>query len=109
MAFLHKLLNKQNIKLLVLNVDTEGKHAGKDPEQLAEESALHDMLEPYNPKYYYENHADTLSGILDFSKEQKAQLIISLPHKYSFLRSILHSSISQRLAKNSTVPVLLLK
>ncbi|MFD0765284.1 universal stress protein [Mucilaginibacter lutimaris] len=109
MAFLHKLLGNQNIKLRVLNVDTEGKHIGKDPEQLAEESALHDMLESFNPKYYYENHADILTGILDFTKEHKAQLLIALPHKYSFLQSLLHNSISQRLAKNSTVPVLLLK
>jgi nucleotide-binding universal stress UspA family protein len=109
MAFLHKLLGKQAIKLLVLNVDTEGKHAGKDPEQLAEESALHDMLKAFHPKYFYENHADILTGILDFAKEQKAQMVIALPHNYSFLRSILHNSISQQLAKNSTVPVLLLK
>lgn len=109
MAFLHKLLGKQAIKLLVLNVDTEGKHAGKDPEQLAEESALHDMLKAFHPKYFYENHADILTGILDFAKEQKAQMVIALPHNYSFLRSILHNSISQQLAKKSTVPVLLLK
>lgn len=109
MAFLHKLLGKQTIKLLVLNIDTEGKHAGKDPGQLAEESALHDMLKAYHPKYFYENHADILTGILDFAKEQKAQMVIALPHKYSFLRSILHNSISQQLAKKSTVPVLLLK
>lgn len=109
MAFLNKLLGKQAIKLLVLNIDTEGKHTGKDPQQLAEESALHDMLKVFKPKYFYENHADILSGILDFAKEQKAQMLIALPHNYSFLQSILHSSISQRLAKNSTVPVLLLK
>ncbi len=109
MAFLHKLLGKQAIKLLVLNVDTEGKHAGKDPEQLAEESALHDMLKAFKPKYFYENHADVLTGILDFAKEQKAQMVIALPHNYSFLRSLLHSSISQQLAKNSTIPVMLLK
>jgi len=109
MDVLHKLLGKQTIKLLVLNIDREGKHDGKDPELLAEESALHDMLKNYQTKYFYENYADVLTGILDFAKEQKAQMLIALPHNYSFLQSLLHTSISQQLAKNSTVPVLLLK
>jgi len=109
MEFLHKLLGKQQIDLLVVNVDHSYKHANADPEQMAEESALHDMLKPFNPKYFYINTPDVITGILEFAEYNKAQMVIALPHTYSFLQSVLHNSISQQLAKSSTVPVLLLK
>jgi nucleotide-binding universal stress UspA family protein len=109
MEFLHKLLGKQQIDLLVVNVDHSYKHANADPEQMAEESALHDMLKPLNPKYFYINTPDVITGILEFAEYNKAQMVIALPHTYSFLQSVLHNSISQQLAKSSTVPVLLLK
>ncbi|MES2063259.1 MAG: universal stress protein [Bacteroidota bacterium] len=109
MGILHKLLGKQAIKLEVVNVDAAGKHAVADPEQLAEDGALHDMLKAFHPKYYYINNPDVITGILDFATAHKAQMVIALPHTYSFLQALLHNSISQQLAKNSTIPVLLLK
>ncbi|MCQ6959448.1 universal stress protein [Mucilaginibacter aquariorum] len=109
MEVLHKLLGKQAIKLLVVNIDATDNTGGKDAEQQAEETALHVMLKGFHPRYYYINTPNIISGILDFANEHKAQMVIALPHTYSFLQSILHNSISQQLAKNSTVPVLLLK
>jgi nucleotide-binding universal stress UspA family protein len=106
---LHSLLGSRLIKLLVVNIDAAGKHAGADAEQLAEETALHGMLKAFHPRYYYVNNQNVITGILDFAVEHKAQMVIALPHTYSFLQSILHNSISQQLAKNSSVPVLLLK
>lgn len=108
MDVLHKLLGNQLIKLLVVNIDTEG-NAGTDAKQLAEKTELYSMLKAFNPKYFYVNNPDIITGILDFAAEHKAQMVIALPHTYGFLQSIMHSSISQQLAKNSTVPVLLLK
>lgn len=109
MAALHKLLGRQPIQLLVLNIDADGKHAGADPKQLAEETALHDMLKDFHPKYYYENKPDIITGVLDFAEQHKAEMVIALPHSYSFLQSVIHNSVSQQLAINSSVPVLLLK
>jgi len=109
MDVLHKLLGNQLIKLLVVNVDNEGKHSGTNAQQLAEETELYNMLKVFNPKYYYVSNPDIITGILDFAAEHKAQMVIALPHTYGFLQSIMHSSISQQLAKSSTVPVLLLK
>lgn len=109
LGVLHKVLGKQAIKLQVVNVDAASRHAVADPEQLAEESALHDMLKGFHPKYYYINTPNVITGILDFAAEHNAQMVIALPHTYSFLQALLHNSISQQLAKNSTVPVLLLK
>jgi nucleotide-binding universal stress UspA family protein len=109
MDVLHKLLGKQAIKLLVVNIDATDNAAGRDAEQQAEETALHSMLEGFHPRYYYVNNPNVITGVLDFASEHKTQMVIALPHTYSFLQSILHNSISQQLAKNSTVPVLLLK
>lgn len=106
---LHKLLGKQAIQLLVVNIDTDNKHAGQDPDQLAEETALHTMLKGFHPKYYYVNKPDIINGILDFAGEHNAQMVIALPHEYSFFQSIIHNSVSQQLASSSSVPVLLLK
>lgn len=106
---LHKLLGKQDIQLLVVNIDTENKHASDDPERLAEETALHTMLKGFHPRYYYVNKPDVINSILDFAGKHKAQMVIALPHKYSFFQSIMHNSVSQQLASTSSVPVLLLK
>lgn len=106
---LHKLLGKQAIQLLVVNIDTDNKHADEDPERLAEETALHTMLKGFHPRYYYVNKPDVINSILDFAEKHNAQMVIALPHKYSFFQSIIHNSVSQQLASSSSVPVLLLK
>ncbi|NNU33027.1 universal stress protein [Mucilaginibacter sp. S1162] len=67
------------------------------------------MLAPYNPQYSYVNNPDVINGILKFAADNDTQLVIALPHKYSFFQSLLHDSVSQQLAANAAVPVLLLK
>jgi hypothetical protein len=106
---LKRLLKRHDVELQVVNIDREAKHKNTDPEQLAEETVLHDMLKEYHPRYYYNKESDIINGILDFAKGHHAQMVIALPHKYSFFQSLLHSSVSQQLTVHSAVPVLLLK
>jgi nucleotide-binding universal stress UspA family protein len=106
---LKRLLDRKKSELLVVNIDNETKHEQGDAERMAEETALYVMLKPYHPQYYYINNADIISGILKFAVDNHAQLVIALPHKYSFFQSLLHSSVSQKLAESAAVPVLLLK
>lgn len=106
---LKKVWDMLHAKLLVVNVDSKGLHQGKDPQILAEESALHEMLKDYNPEYYFINQADSIQGIIDFATSHQAQMIIALPKKYSFFQSFLHNSFSQNLTVKSSLPVLLLK
>ncbi|MFD0794398.1 universal stress protein [Mucilaginibacter litoreus] len=106
---LHKLLGSQNLKLLIVNVDLEHKYIQQNAELLAEETVLKDMLGVYNPTYHYVNNDNILTGILEFARENRAEMVIALPHKYSFFKSLIHSSISRQLASSSPVPVLLLK
>jgi nucleotide-binding universal stress UspA family protein len=106
---LKKVWDMLQAELLVVNVDSKGLHQNKDPKMLAEESALYQMLEPYHPQYFFINHADTIQGIVDFAKENQAQMIIALPRKYNFFESFMHNSISNDLTIRSSLPVLLLK
>jgi nucleotide-binding universal stress UspA family protein len=106
---LKKLLDRRKSELLVVNIDNETKHLQQDTERMAEETALHIMLKPYHPQYYYINNTDIINSILQFASDNNAQLVIALPHKYSFFQSLLHNSVSQQLAESAAVPVLLLK
>jgi nucleotide-binding universal stress UspA family protein len=106
---LKRLLQRHDVQLQVVNIDKEAKHKNADPEQLAEETALHGILKEYHPRYYYNNESDIINGILNFAKGHRAQMVIALPHKYSFFQSLLHNSVSQQLTVHSAMPVLLLK
>lgn len=106
---LKRIINKPSIELLVVNVDPDGRHNQWDPEHIAEQTDLYQLLKCFNPKYYFTSHADTIAGIVDFATRRDAQLIIALPKKYSFFESIIHESVSKRLAIHSSLPVLLLK
>jgi len=106
---LKRLLNRKHFELLVVNIDKEAKHIQKDAERMAEETALYGMLKEFKPKYFYLYKPDIINGILEFAAENDAQMVIALPHKYSFLQALLHDSVSQQLAEAAKVPVLLLK
>ena len=106
---LKRLLNRKKVELMVVNVDDKGKHQQGAAERAAEETILHGMLKQYNPQYFFLEDSDVINGILQFAADKDAQLVIALPHKYSFFQSIMHTSISHQLAESSAVPVLLLK
>jgi nucleotide-binding universal stress UspA family protein len=106
---LQRLLIRHDVELLVVNIDKQAKHRHADLQQLAEESVLHKMLKEYHPKYFYNESGDVINGILDFAKVHQAQIVVALPHKYSFFQSLLHNSVSSRLTVHSAIPVLLLK
>jgi nucleotide-binding universal stress UspA family protein len=109
LAPLKQLLDKKQFELLVVNIDKQARHLTGDASLKAEETALHTILAPYHPTYSYVNNPNVIDGILQFATESDAQLVIALPHKYSFFQSLLHDSVSQRLAETAAVPVLLLK
>jgi nucleotide-binding universal stress UspA family protein len=106
---LKKVLNRKKFDLLIVNVDSKSLHNAADAQRIAEETALYTMLKAYSPQYFFVNHSDIIKGVLQFAAEQEAQLVIALPHKYSFLQSLIHNSVSQQLVESSAVPILILK
>jgi nucleotide-binding universal stress UspA family protein len=105
---LKRLLSRKNYELLVVNVDKDAK-GRRDAQMIAQQTVLHGMLKEYHPQYHYIEGSDVINSILKFAADKDAQLVIALPHKYSFFQSLLHNSVSQRLAEAAAVPVLLLK
>jgi nucleotide-binding universal stress UspA family protein len=106
---LKQLLNRTGSELLAVNVGRDANLEGADAEAMAKKTELYGMLQDHHPKYFYINDPDIMNGILQFAADKDARLVIALPRKYSFLQSLMHNSISQKLAENSLVPVLLLK
>ncbi|MDP9077529.1 MAG: universal stress protein [Bacteroidota bacterium] len=104
-----KLLNRKKFDLLVVNIDNKAGSKPEDAEKAAESTALYGVLKQYDPKYYFIKQADIINGILQFASDNDAQIVIALPHKYSFLQSLLQTSVSKQLLESAAVPVLLLK
>lgn len=94
-------------RLEVLNVNPKGEQLKE--EVLREQALLDEMLTDVEHEYQFTEHKNVAEGILDYAKHSKAQIIISLPRKYSFFESILHDSVSARLTFRSEKPVLLLR
>jgi len=109
LASLISLLNRRKFIPLVVNTDNKAGGGAEDAGKAAAGTALYDALKSYSPEYYFINNPDIINGILRFAKEHDAQAVIALPHKYSFLQSLLHTSMSQQLLQSAAVPILLLK
>ena len=106
---LKKILAHKKLELLIVNVDNKARSAEEDSKRNTEKAALLEMLKEFNPGCYSVSQPDIINGILQFAAEKDAQLVIALPHKYSFLQSLMHNSVSQRLAESSAAPILMLK
>ncbi|PWG82721.1 universal stress protein [Pararcticibacter amylolyticus] len=104
---LKSFLSIFNARLDVLNVSPVGEQPKE--EVLKEQALLDEMLSDVEHEYRFTEHKNITEGILDYSKSCRAQIIISLPRKYSFFESILHDSVSAKLTFRSDKPVLLLR
>ncbi|HEY0898147.1 MAG TPA: universal stress protein [Sphingobacteriaceae bacterium] len=94
-------------RLLVLNIFKEDD--GGEPDQImAEQTALHELLDEEHPEFHYSGSKHVVDGILKFISEHQIQLVITVPRKHSFLDAIFHPSITKSLASRSNIPLLLL-
>lgn len=102
---LYEFLEALPAKLQVVNVEreTEGKYS---PDTEKGISALHKLLDKYDPGFNYITGDDTVKEILGFAKQQQASLIIAVHQQRGFLSSIFHKSVTKKLAYNSDIPLL---
>ncbi|SMC94644.1 universal stress protein [Pedobacter nyackensis] len=94
-------------KLLILNVDRSGAYF--DTNTILEMSDLHLLWDDERPEYHYTDHEDTAIGIMEFSNEHHADLVITVPKIYGFFESIFHRSLTKKLAYHSHLPLLLFR
>lgn len=104
---LKSIIHTFEAKLEVLNVIPRGEQRKEDVQ--SEQHLLDQMLENVEHEYQFTEHRNVAEGILEYARNSRAQIIISLPRKYSFFESILHDSVSARLTFRSDKPVLLLR
>ncbi|HKG69913.1 MAG TPA: universal stress protein [Segetibacter sp.] len=98
-----------NLKLLVLNIDTS-QRTFKVPEKFNEaEDKFQNLLKNFEHEIYYTTDKNLINSIANFTKEHTVQLIIALPGKHSFLYRLTHQSISEAIYRNAKQPVLILK
>lgn len=100
-------LRTLGVKLLILNVDSDGKHFNADT--IKELTELHELWDDLEPEYHYIDHEDTAQGIMEFAIQYRAELVITIPKHYGFFESLFHHSMTKRLAYHSYLPLLLFK
>lgn len=94
-------------ELVLLNVDPENKYQRSEAYYREQITGVLDNFT------YVLNHTDetnTAKAVLDFARtNNNIQLIVALPGKHSFFYKLTHSSITEAIAQNARIPVLILK
>lgn len=104
---LKSFLKHFSAQLEILNVNPKGEQPSDDVQR---EQALFDrMLDGIQHSFYFTQHKNITKGIIDYANHSKAEIIVSLPKRYSFIESMLRESVSARLTYRSDKPVLLLR
>lgn len=101
------LSERLDSKVLLLNVEVEGKHYNADI--IPEQKELHKILNDIPAEFHYIKSSNLVEGILNFADEENAKLVITVPKSYSFLENIFHKSVTKKLADLSEVPLLVLR
>lgn len=94
-------------RLFVLNIFKED-DSGEPDQIMAEQTALHRLLDEEHPEFHYTGSKHVVDGILNFIREHQIQMVITVPKKHTFLESIFHPSITKSLTSRSNIPLLLL-
>lgn len=101
------LVDALGATLYILNVDRDG--ASFNPDTIKEISDLHQLWDGGKPEYHYTDHEDTATGIMEFADKIGADLVITVPKVYGFFDSILHRSLTHKLAYHSHLPLMLFR
>ena len=102
---LYEILDAFPVPVQVLNVEkgTDEKYSEEARDTIA---SLHNIFEKCNATFDYIREDNTVEGILSYSNQHQASMIIVVPRKTGFLASFFRGSISKKLAYNSNIPLL---
>ncbi|HEX5026171.1 MAG TPA: universal stress protein [Agriterribacter sp.] len=100
---LKKFLDMLQPQLYVVHVNTED--SSVPDEDKKEKAKLEQLLKPYNPGYFFVLDEDFTEAVDKFAEEYKADAIITVPRKHSFLASLFKSSNTKKLAYRSRLPI----
>ena len=103
---LSRILDIFQAKLHVLNVDNNNKHYS--PETPQEISHLNQILNSHQPEYHFVSDKDVVSAIMQFARERRISLIITIPKKHGLFNQLFRRSISEKLIHHTEIPLLCL-
>lgn len=102
------LIGKLNAQLLVVHVDyKEEEHF--DADMIREQYDFYDLFEDFNASIHYIDNRNIDKGILSYTENHQAQMIIVIAKKHSFIERITKESISKKLAAKTRVPLLIIR
>jgi nucleotide-binding universal stress UspA family protein len=73
-------------------------------EQLTEKAAIEKWLTDYHPIYHYLPQAGFLKTINQFADAEKVDLLLTVPHKVSYLNDLFHYTNIEQLGNRSHAP-----
>ncbi len=99
-----KVLDATKAALHVLNIDKDNSHF--TPETPHESLMLHNLLHQYNPQYHFVDGNDFMETANNFVKENKIDLIISIPKRHGLFDTLFKRSHTKMMAFHSIVPLM---
>lgn len=69
---------------------------------------LEHALEDVKHSFYFSQNEDVVDGINDFVSENNMDMVVMIPRKHSFLKSVFNEPETKRIAFNTKVPLLAL-
>ena len=100
-----KVLKTFQPNLHVINVDSSH-YVAITEEYQAEKAKLAEMLDEFNPEFYFLGWYDVDEAINQFAHDKNIDLIITIPRDHSLIEKMFKGSHTKKLAYHSTVPVL---
>jgi nucleotide-binding universal stress UspA family protein len=100
---------RENVRVMLLNVDTKDNAATDDIKKKEWEEKIHRYLPGMQYSIYYTFDQDIINGILSFASSHQVDLITALPGKHSFLYYLANKSISEGIYRNIDHAVMILK
>lgn len=67
------------------------------------------VLGEQNPSFAFLFDDEIEDGLADAIESERPDLVISIRHEYGFFKGLFHSSTSQRLVNNASLPILVMK
>jgi len=99
------LLSQLNVPLSVVYITRDSSEV--PIEASGNSSSIHATLADFNPQYHHINNKSVVRGITEFAIKLNHPLIVTISKKHGPLYRFLHSSITNNLVQNSTVPVMI--
>lgn len=103
---LEDILHTFKAELLILNIDKNNKSFSN--KTIGEMEFMHHLFDPENAQYFYGDHPDASRGIIAFSENHQADMVMIIPKKKSFPDSLFRKSTTKRLAFHIKIPLFIL-